>query len=238
MVIARIDKTFMKENAKPVIAFFVFSTITTTLLEIIFIKTDTWGFTKEFSSMIGYTLLGAPVEEYLFWEFCPLVVIITFLYYKQKKVESVLNEGWIDKAEKSLLTYVEKIKPVADKTPQSEYVDSEVVKKDGYDTYSRGSKVPVYTIFVVTTILAIFAMRKYFKGQTNEILFTAAAFFSVIAPFEQYALKHGVWVYNTQKMLGIEFYGVPVEEWAIYLACPIAGCLFITLFSKKLKGTL
>lgn len=208
----RIDWSIFIRHWKGISSFFLFSTVTTTLLELMFMKSDTWGFSRTFNTMIGINLLGYPIEEYVFWELCPVVVIFTYLYY------------------------VGLIKPVFKlfTTSASMYIDDKVNVNDGYPSYNRGSKVPVYTGFIGFVIMFIWLMRDYFKNRVKEIVLTGIVFLSLIAPYEQYALLNQVWVYNLNKMTGIVLVGVPIEEWLIYIACPIAGALFIRIFTKKI----
>lgn len=209
-----LDYSAIKSHWKGILGFFTFSTVTTTLLELIFIHTDTWGFSRTMNEMVGVNLFGIPIEEYIFWEFCPLVVIFTYMYFKQ-------------------LT-----KPISRLT-SSMYVDDVINTDDnGYAKYSRGIKLPVYTAFIAITVFMIYKLKDYGKGNWTAIALTVSVFFLVIFPFEQYALIHHVWVYNMQKMIGIAFLGVPVEEWIVYFACPGAGCLLLEVFNKKLNNAI
>jgi lycopene cyclase domain-containing protein len=130
--------------------------------------------------------------------------------------------------------------PAGSEVPRvSEIIDTLVVDSEaGMPEYSRGAVIPVYTAFVAFVIFSIYEMKGYAKGNYWQIAMTTLTFFLIIMPYEQYALLHHVWVYNMHRMSGITAMGVPVEEWAVYVTCPTAGCLFLQMFSDKLKNNL
>ena len=239
MVIPFVDKKLVVSHWKPLLGFFAFSTVTTTILELIFIHTDTWGFSSQINQMIGVNIFHIPIEEYIFWEGCPLVVIFTYMFYK-KPPTSFPGFSSLSKAVDVELAILKSAEPSGKAISEGEMYVDEIIKDDinGKPSYFRGLKLPIYTFFVTFVIFSIYEMRGYAKGNYKAIALTALSFFFVIMPYEQYALIHHVWIYNMQKMSGIAFIGVPLEEWIVYFTCPTAGCLFMEMFAKKLRNSL
>ena len=238
MIFPFLDKKYIEQHWKTLTAFFAFSTVTTTILELIFIHTDTWAFSSQINHMVGINLIGIPIEEFIFWEGCPLVVISTYIYYK--KLPTTITVGEVADAISGVETVVETKEVSGDAITNAEmFVDDLIVDdSDGLPSYFRGAKMPVYTMFVAFVVWSIFEMRSYASGNYKAIALTVLAFFFGIMPYEHYALLTHTWIYNMDKMTGITLIGVPIEEWIVYFTCPTAGCLFLELFGTKLGNKL
>ncbi|MFW6221788.1 MAG: hypothetical protein ACOC4C_04915 [Fibrobacterota bacterium] len=44
---------------------------------------DIWNFSEEHSSLWGYAILGAPVEEFIFWFGATPLCLLVYLFYRQ-----------------------------------------------------------------------------------------------------------------------------------------------------------
>jgi len=203
------SKSFLKAAG----IFFVVSNIMTLIIEYLYVKTDIWGFSKAYQpNLVGIEVLGAPIEEYVFWAMAPLATISAFVYYVNylpNRNKSAIPEG---------------IKLGAD------YVEDVQRDSSNRPLYNRGGSNIIYTLLIafiaVLGAVLVFAVKG--KLPWKGMLLATASFWALTMPFEQYAVINELWIYNIQKSLGYHLLGVPIEGWAMYNLAPLVG---MTMFS-------
>jgi hypothetical protein len=225
---------------KPYVLFVAFSMLATTVIEVWLLKTDTWGFSKQINVLSPFQWLGAPVEEYIFWDFCPIAVVQLYLFYSAKlpkfgstKAGAIVS-GFVGVLAGAMLVKAETKKAENTKGKGGIIID-DVAKGDasGRDTYKRGANGANFTIFLSLVAASIILLHKYLSRGLLSVMATSIAFMILMMPYEQYAVITHTWVYNLNKMFGVAFLGVPVEEWLLYLLCPLSGSLMIMFAEDK-----
>lgn len=223
------------------LVFVTLSNVTTTVIEKLMIVFDVWGFSNAHAGLLGWSFWGAPIEEYIYWWMAPVVVVTTYLsalktpWVKFSKVADL--PLWLDI---SLITSIlkfesERTESEAEKTSDV-YLENQNSGK-GVDVsgskYKRGSKVPVWAMVVLFVLTCMAVGYIFFRGAWRAVLGTALVFLCVAYPNELYSLSRGYWVYNNSKMIGIWVLGVPVEEWFMYTASPVAGSMLFSIYRNK-----
>ena len=227
-------------SSKPYLLFTAFSIVATTIVEVWLLSTDTWGFSRQINVLSPFTLFGAPAEEYIFWNFCPIAVVQLYLFYvaklpktKDTRVGNAISEILGVLAAAMLV----KAETKTDANPEGKggIIIDDVAKGDasGRETYKRGANGANFTIFLALVVASIVLLRKFIDHKLLVVLATSVAFMLLMMPYEQYAVITHTWVYNLNKMFGTAFLGVPVEEWILYILCPLSGCLMLMFAEEK-----
>ena len=217
---------------KPFFAFNIFSIISSTIIEIIMLKYDTWGFSNHHYRLIGINLFGAPIEEYVYWWCAPILVGITYVIFnKINKVEELppVIEGaiaWLSSRSSYIM-----IKSVA--TDATEYLENEgVAVQEG--NYLRGSVYfPTWVWIPIMIVAILIYLKQYFKGSYVKVFLTSLIFACVAFIGERHAIDYGFWAYNKQRVIGIFLFNIPIEEYPMYFLSAIFECVVIDIISKN-----
>jgi hypothetical protein len=174
-------------------------------------------------------MFGAPVEEFVYWFCCPVIVAGTYLLLVRSALPSVVDP-------KLILRFVEKLKTLHLGVPEA---NSKVTytETDANGQYRRGGKFPVYIYLQILIVTAIVLMLRYFRGSWKAVAYTTVLFLCVAFPHEYYSVGHGFWVYNVNHELGWFFMRVPLEGWLMYVISPICGCMMFDIGSRMLRKT-
>ena len=219
-------KVFSKNDWKLFFGISVFSNIFTFFIEVIMLKLDVWSFSSHKARLLGYTFWNAPIEEYVFWMYCPWLVGFSYILFSRSNVDKVIDLSLLEEITKPLASIEKKIKEhIKDNV---EYVEDSSAGK-----YARGSKVPVYLSIQLILITMIVFLKKKYHGSKYSMLLTTILFFITMMPYEQYAISQGFWTYNENKMVGLFILNVPIEGWMMYILPPIAGAMLTDVLSKK-----
>lgn len=213
-------KTFTKENWKLFSGFFIFSNICTLIVEIVMLKFDVWGFSNRVQQLSGYTFLSYPIEEFIYWAFCPGIVALSYMTLG-KKFDKVLDVISYSK----LISIISKIKFKKDS-------NINYTNDNGTGKYNSGNKFPVYIWLQILIISSIIYMRRYYRGNWKAMLYTTLIFFFTAFPNELYALSQGFWLYNDNKLLGIYFFKVPLEGFMMYFISPICAAMILDISNR------
>lgn len=230
----RIAKTITKTEVVLVSGFVVFSNIMTLGLEFLMLKFDVWGFSSRKYNLLGPTLLGAPLEEFVYWALCPVIVAVYYLVMARSAVKPISKQSkyvtklgiWLE-----TLKVAKAIPAQAASTPQIDYV-----KPDSEFRYQRGTKFPTYVLVQIAIVSAILVMLKYYHGSKRAMFGTTLVFTATAWPHELYSTYCGFWVYNSQRLVGLELWRIPIEGYLMYIISPICGCMMIDLAARKFIG--
>lgn len=113
---------------------------------------------------------------------------------------------------------------------------------DSQPTYARGKKFPAWLLIALPFVVLIKFVLPYAKGicwksmALTIVLFEIALFF-----VEHNSIMRGHWVYNTNRILGITIWNIPIEEPLIYYLFPPLMVVVIyhcvsNLMRKKNRG--
>ena len=225
------------DDVKLFFVFFMFSNISTLAIELLMLKFDVWGFSHRVYYLTGHMFIGAPVEEYVYWAFCPVVVALTYIGVSRSskfKLEAGGTElpcpMWLLR----IAEYLKYLQGFTQNPASSAKVDYiEPTEVDG-TTYKQGAKYPAYLGVQIAIIFTMLALASYYHGSRKSLAWTALCFLLLAFPHEYYTLTHGFWVYNSQKILGWYFAHVPLEGWVMYIISPVCGCMMLDFADKKL----
>lgn len=218
-------KNFSTNDAKAIVAFSVVVDLLTTGIEKLMMVFDVWGFSRAHHYMIGLTLFGAPIEEYVYWWLCPVLVACTYFAFARDR----LQEHQANK-----LLHVEQSLSVLIACQLSRYIDqkkqkAKYLEDDGIEPadsrYARGASVPVWAFLPAIALGSGLWVMHRFRGKFSDVASTVIVFCCVAYPNELYSLSQGLWVYNQNRIIGIWFGGVPVEEWCMYVFAPWSGSM-------------
>lgn len=218
-----------RNDLKLFFGFYIFSNIMTLALEMVMLKFNVWGFTHHTFNLTGFTLLDAPIEEYVYWSFCPIIVGLSYINISRGLAESVSVEPAIITKLAELLKTVQ-LKTQSPRADSVNYVDPQ---NEVNGQYKQGAKYPVYIWVQILIIVAIIAMARYFHGSYKALAATAVIFFAVAFPHEAYAVTHGFWIYNTQHLIGPFIGPIPIEGYFMYFISPICGGMMLDLADRK-----
>lgn len=222
-------------DIKLFVGFVVFSNIMTFGLEAWMLHYDVWGFSSRTYHLQGTTFFGYPVEEYVYWFLCPVLVASHYISMSRTlgRCVFVLPKwlGRLDSYVSALKTtqVVIQTRPDKGNTP---YVDG----IEDQNRYSRGNKFPVYALVQVLIIAAILAMYRTYRGNRTALFGTAAVFTATAFPHELYTVHNGFWVYNAQRMLGPQLFSIPLEGYFMYVIAPVCGGMMLDTASRFVFG--
>ncbi len=217
-------KTFTKDNWKLFSGFFIFSNICTLIIEIVMLKFDVWGFSNRVQQLSGITFLSYPIEEFIYWAFCPAIVSFSYMLLG-KKIDKFLNPIEYSKIMNFGFNFTK------DKKNDS---DIDYKNDSGNGKYNSGNKFPVYVWLQILIISSIIMLSKYYKGNWKSMIYTTILFFLVAFPNELYSISQGFWLYNDNKLLGIYIFKVPLEGFLMYFISPICGCMMLDVSNRIL----
>lgn len=211
-----------------------FSDVMTLVIEKLMLYYDVWGFSNRHFRMIGLQLFGAPVEEFIYWWACPVVVALGYVSFL--RVDSAKAPSAIAVGEAALLAHAatEAIQSSHRPDPTA-YLENSGVAVQNDRQYERGSKKPTYVWLQVIILAMIAWFARSFKGSWKAVGWTVAVFVAIAYPNERYSLGSGFWTYNENKLLGIWILGVPVEEWIMYTICPLCACLMMDAIDRLVR---
>ncbi len=88
--------------------------------------------------------------------------------------------------------------------------------------YDRGTAR--FPAMALAAIPFIFILNLFIHVKTISwpaLLVTIVVFAATLGCFEHFSIFRGHWIYNEARMIGINWWGVPIEEWLIYYNFPI-----------------
>ena len=84
---------------------------------------------------------------------------------------------------------------------------------------------------VIPCIIISFFLHKKKILQLKSLLISTVLFFVTVVPIDIYLVKKQVWIFNPDYLIGIWFFGMPLEEYLFYFTVnPLVVVLF--LFTK------
>ena len=108
--------------------------------------------------------------------------------------------------------------------------------------YGRGKKWPAWALLAIPFAMVMVVLYPLVKRKVNwrACWLTVLVFEVMMLPVEHYAVILGFWVYNTNRLLGPEIWGIPIEEPLIYYFLPpmmvvMAFELVTGLLNKTIK---
>lgn len=212
---------FQTKDWKLFLGFILFSNTATIGLEVLMMKFDVWGFTNRTYNLSGILFLSAPIEEYVYWFFCPVIVVLSYLLYSKGETKGKAFFSY------PLMKLFSKLKLKG--KDQINYVDS------NRGRYIRDKKYPVYIYVQLTIILSILLMLKFFKGCWKPVYLTTILFFFTAFPNELYSIHQGYWAYNSNRMIGLYILNIPIEGWMMYFIAPVCASMLLNIIGRKVK---
>jgi lycopene cyclase domain-containing protein len=93
--------------------------------------------------------------------------------------------------------------------------------------------ISMIIVFILPSLYVLYKKR-WLVGSAIKIGITGLL---IGFPWDYIAVQKGWWIYpKSQYFLGIYVFGLPVEEFIFYVACPIAAvCYYEFLFRKSKK---
>jgi lycopene cyclase domain-containing protein len=228
---------FFAANARKVLApndwklfagFFLAGNVATTVLEVFMMRFDVWGFTCRTQHLTGWTLLGAPVEEYEYWACCVAMVPLSYLAFSRRQPSMRVDPAFLTKLEAfaSQLHLKAKTDPVS----YVEETEGEVGQ------FARGARFPVYICIQLVFVAAIAALVRRYHGNWKALVATVVVFSLAVFPNEFYSIHRGYWAYNSQKMVGIYFLRIPLEGWLMYFLPACFACMVLDIADRDIFG--
>lgn len=217
---------------KSFITFNLFSIVISTIIEVIMLNYDTWGFSKAHGRFIGVNFIGAPIEEYIYWWIAP--ILVGMLYITLRKITQIDPVPPGIESSVEYLGYIGsafmKSSNSADATP---YLENDgVIVQNG--SYVRGTSIfPTWMWIQILVVLVIFYLKKYFKGNWLTVFAVSGIFACVAFIGELHAIDYGFWVYNKQRVIGIFFFNIPIEQYPMYFLSAIFECVVIDIVGRK-----
>ncbi len=179
----------------------IFSGAIFIMLNIRFLKTGIISFNSNFLS--GINLLNLPVEE---WLFLLVISILSFAIYQQVKIK-------FDHFEKpSLFLAISLVF---------------IVVFGLVAWFSRPKPVPFFIFFLLTIYLGYTIFRNRFKQHLTKFYIALIISFVPFFLFKGILNSLPVILYNNEYNLGIQMYGVPVEDFGYFFLLMLIN---ITIF--------
>lgn len=196
---------------------------------------NTWGFSNEHVRFIGLNVFGAPIEEYLYWWLAP--IMLGFIYLVMRKNAPVNDvPNFIEDAFKLIATFGNKITQDISTKDNTEYIENKtglIKNEKGLFSIKGESKYPTWIWVQVLVIAVILWLRNYFKGSWMAVSLSTAVFVAVAFISELHAINMGFWVYNSNRMLGLFLFNIPIEEYVMYIASAISECMMLEIIGRK-----
>ena len=208
--------------------FFLAGNIATTLLEIFMMRFDVWGFTSRTHHLSGYTIFGAPLEEYGYWACCAAIVPLAYLGFSRRQGPMRYDPAFLT----SLEAFADRLHLQAKTDPVAYVEESE--GKEGQ--FARGSRFPVYICIQLAFVAAIAGLLRRYHGSWKALVATVVVFSLVVFPNEAWSIHQGYWAYNSQKMVGIYFLHIPLEGWLMYFLPAVFACMVIDIADRDIFG--
>ena len=114
-------------------------------------------------------------------------------------------------------------------------------RADGAPSYARGAKWPAWAVLVLPFLLQMLFLNRLVKSRVRwtACWLTVLVFEAVLLPVEHKAILNGLWVYNSNRILGPLFWGIPIEEPLIYyLFPPVLAIMLFEFIHGTLQGTI
>lgn len=114
-------------------------------------------------------------------------------------------------------------------------------REDGAPAYARGAKWPAWTLLALPFILVMVPLYRAVRRRVRwtACLLAVLVFEVLMLPVEHHAILRGLWVYNTNRILGPQLWGIPIEEPLLYyLLPPILVCMVYEFITGLVTGTL
>jgi lycopene cyclase domain-containing protein len=70
-----------------------------------------------------------------------------------------------------------------------------------------------------------FALRTRVLRRARRLLLAVAPVLAFFLLWDAYAIEHGHWTFDTERLIGIDVWGVPVEEALFFVVVPLASIL-------------
>lgn len=221
-------------DIKLFVAFVLFSNTITLGLEVLLLHYDVWGFSSRTYHLHGYTFIGYPVEEYLYWFLCPVIVASHYINMSRTIGRSEFTlPSWLC----SLASRVQALKANQEAIQRREDVGATpYVEANADNRYSRGNKFPVYIFVQIAIIVSILAMYRSYRGNRTALFGTSIVFTATAFPHELYSIMNGFWVYNTQRLVGPSLFSIPVEGYLMYVIAPVCAGMILDIASRLWFG--
>lgn len=224
-------KHFTRRDVMVIVTLLLISDVMTVVIEKLMIYFDVWGFSNRQYRLMGIELLGAPIEEFIYWWLCP--VVVAFAYIAHLRTDTVEGPTAFHALELALLARYGTDKLQASTRPDhSDYLQTDGVVDRGDGTYQRGQRKPTYFWIQLFVVALIVLFIRTFKGSWKAVAWTVAVFVATAFPNEAYSISKGFWVYNENRLLGISFLHIPLEGWMMYFLCPLCACLMLDALER------
>jgi len=219
--------------------FGLISNALTFVIEKFMLYYDVWGFSHREFRLIGVTLSGAPIEEFVYWFFCPWLAGMAYLVMgRTTSPVKTLPLGAVVGAAAVAGKLSEEAQEVAENPATQKAVsyveDDAKAVVEGVGKYARGPVAVRYFWLQALIIAAILAMVRHYRGNWKSLAWSVVLFVSIAYPNELLGLHNGFWTYNVNRLLGPWFLGVPIEEWMMYTISPTCGCMMLDLMDREL----
>lgn len=227
-------------SIKVIVLFELLFTIPVTIvIEKVMLYYNSWGFSKEHIRFIGINIFGAPVEEYVYWWCAPLLVGIVYMIMRKLKGFDEPPK-FIEEAVKLLAEKLSKATQGSTTADRTDYIEdhSDVTKeRPGLYSTAGETKFPTWVWMQVLTIATIMWLKHYFKGSWLTVMLSTGIFVAVALIGERHAIDMGFWSYNRNRMVGVFFFNVPIEEYIMYFTSAMSECLILDIAYRKFKKT-
>jgi lycopene cyclase domain-containing protein len=225
---ANARKVLSRDDWKLFAGFFILGNVGTTILEVVMMHYDVWGFTCRTHHLVGYTIFGAPVEEYQYWACCAAIVPLAYLGFSRRQGKMMADSAFLVKLEAFASEL--HLKAKHDPVPYVKEAEGEVGQ------FARGARFPVYICVQLAFIAAIAALVRRYHGSWKALFATVVVFFLTVFPNEFYSVRQGYWIYNSQKMVGIYFLHIPLEGWLMYYLPACFACMVLDVADRDIFG--
>jgi hypothetical protein len=131
--------------------FFLFSNLSTLFIEYLMIHFDVWSFSNRVQHLTGITFLNYPIEEFVYWSLCPVIVSLSYISFG-KTFQKFLNPI-------SFTNSINNFKSILDVLKNDVKIKYQKESKVG--EYESGKKVPVYIWLQVIIISSILLLKNY-----------------------------------------------------------------------------
>lgn len=99
--------------------------------------------------------------------------------------------------------------------------EPDIHEENGKPTYRRGAKYPAWMLIALPFIALTGFLLKRVRGlHWPSLLATVLLFEAALLFVEHNSVMIGHWVYNQNRILGPEVWGIPIEEPLIYYLFP------------------
>ena len=208
--------------------FFAVANLLTLVLELLMMRFRVWSFGDRTYHLTGWTILGAPLEEFEYWAGCAAIVPLSYLVLARRLKPATVQPAFLAKVVK-LASELH----IQARTDSTDYVEENIGE---VGQFSAGSRFPVYICVQLALLAAIIALVRRYHGSWRALMGATLCFFLVAFPNEFYSIHMDFWTYNSQRMLGIYFLGIPLEAWLMYYLPAVLACMVLDVADRRFFG--